>query len=171
MSEEINVDVSTVAIVPKGNDFVEERVLYGVGYKPALLTLRVVELPDSSFIRDGYNMVTKILVDFVESLSCFDKAIQMPDNRALRIKKLSTTQDKEKLILKGWGLPYKEDGVYKFGDLIVFCRIVPPPPNFYRRTSTQFMLNALEPSPPTPNLDEMETTQLVSYIRFTKIIF
>lgn len=170
ITDRIRVDLSKFSNVPNGGELVEKHGFYDNSIKPAVFILKVVEEPQFKFIREGFNLITRLSISFIESLTHFEAIIPIPGHRPLYIKKQTTTQDKEKWILKGCGLPFTEGGIEK-GDIIVFCRVQPPPAGFYNRTSPQFFLNVLEPSPSTPDFGETETTTIVSYIRYTKRIY
>jgi len=144
-----------------------DRHMDGEMFTPTL-TLR--EKPHEFFLRNGIDLIMRMTIDFVESLTFFERAIKTPTGEWLRIKCDKPTQDKSKMTLKGWGLPHNENGELCRGDIIIFCRVKQPPQSMLTESNTlkesirKLLLDAmpLDANPSTPNLDHLEESPVVT---------
>lgn len=99
----------------------------GDEFQSTILTVQIEEICHEVFKRDGQNLIVRQDVTVYDALYGFEKYLKTLDKRTLILKKEQgvKTEDKSKMVIKGEGFPYYQNGEYKTGDLLVFFRVLP----------------------------------------------
>lgn len=134
-----------------------------------IVTLHVVDERHDRFVRRGADLYMKMRIFFLEAITKFERTVYTVngiDRRPLLIKKRSgyAVQDKEKMIVKGHGLPYTdaETREKRKGDLFILFQVEYPTPEWVQN-NLELLDRCLPPSPPVvQDLTGVETHPLVS---------
>lgn len=123
-------DKSLEVSIPKGSKNGDDIIMEAMadqrpGMVPGSVVVRLKQLPDPQFDRDGDHLRTSIIVSLREALLGFRKDIIMPDQSVIPIVTNAVTQPQEVIRVQGEGMPKKDDHDAR-GDLFVTVKVQLP---------------------------------------------
>ena len=95
------------------------------GMIPGNVVVRIKQLPDAKFVREGNNLKTTLTVGLREALLGFTQDVELPDTTLVPITTTAVTQPGQVIRVPGEGMPVKDDDD-KRGDLIVTVAVQLP---------------------------------------------
>ena len=95
------------------------------GLIPGNVIVRIKQLPDKRFVREGHNLKTTLTVGLREALLGFTHDVELPDSTLVPITTTSVTQPGQVIRVAGEGMPIKDDSDRR-GDLIVTVAVQLP---------------------------------------------
>jgi DnaJ-class molecular chaperone len=123
-------DKSLEVSIPKGSKHGDDIVMEGMadqrpGMVPGSVVVRLKQLPDNQFDRDGDHLRTSVTVSLREALLGFRKDVVMPDQSIVPIVTNAVTQPNDVIRVQGEGMPRKDDHDAR-GDLFVTVKVQLP---------------------------------------------
>ena len=122
------LEVSVARGARSGEDVVLEAMAdQSPGMVPGNVVVRLKQIPDPRFTRDGNDLRTSITVSLREALLGFKKDIAMPDDSLVPVVTNAVTQPSQVIKIVGEGMPKKDDPGSR-GDLFVTVIVQLPDP-------------------------------------------
>jgi DnaJ-class molecular chaperone len=118
-TEDKALEVTISKGMKNGDDIVMEAMAdQRPGMVPGNVVVRLKQLPDAKFVREGNDLKTSITVSLREALLGFRKDIGMPDGSIVPVVTNAVTQPNQVIKITGEGMPIKDESSNR-GDLVV----------------------------------------------------